>query len=149
MSKIKIKGLDQLQSWVKQYPQIVHKHLKIAVGRAALELIDIAKQEAPKDTKLLKKSLRASFFSGGLGASIGTDVKYALFVHEGTKPHTIRPTRKKVLANRKTNQVFGKLVKHPGTKANPFFERTLNEGQDEVNTIFQKALVGIAQEINK
>jgi hypothetical protein len=46
---------------------------------------------------------------------VGTDHWH--FIEFGTKPHIIAVKRKKVLANRATGQVFGKLVKHPGTRA--------------------------------
>jgi hypothetical protein len=53
---------------------------------------------------------------------------YALAVHEGTAPHTIRPRNKKVLCWRPPgggDLVFARQVKHPGTKARPFLRDAL------------------------
>ncbi len=38
----------------------------------------------------------------------------------------IEPKNKRVLANAKLGIVFGKKIHHPGTKANPYFERALH-----------------------
>jgi hypothetical protein len=46
---------------------------------------------------------------------VGTD--HWRFVEFGTRRHLITVKRKKVLANRKTGQVFGKKVNHPGNRA--------------------------------
>jgi hypothetical protein len=62
---------------------------------------------------------------------------YALYVHEGTKAHDIRPKNRKALRFpadggsstlggrvRSGGKVrFAKRVRHPGTKANPFMLR--------------------------
>ena len=46
---------------------------------------------------------------------------YALYVHEGTRPHLIRPRRAKALRFEIGGRtVFAKLVRHPGTRARPF-----------------------------
>ena len=46
---------------------------------------------------------------------------YALYVHFGTKPHIIKPKRKKFLRFEKNNKwIFTKAVNHPGYKGDPF-----------------------------
>lgn len=54
-------------------------------------------------------------------------VPYALFVHEGTRPHDIRPKNASVLAftARDGTQVFTKLVHHPGTKPQRWLAKAL------------------------
>ncbi len=71
----------------------------------------------------------------------GKDAQRALWHHEGTPPHIIRPRNASVLAfywDKAANfarsrvlgagYVFFKLVHHPGTPANPFLVRALYEG---------------------
>jgi phage gpG-like protein len=70
--------------------------------------------------------------SGGLAASIGFRVTgnavivkpsmdYAIFHQLGTKPYTIRPKRKKLLAFQAAGGLaFAKEVNHPGIPARPF-----------------------------
>lgn len=54
-------------------------------------------------------------------------VPYAKFVYFGTRPHIIKPKKMKALANKKSGQIFGKSVNHPGTKANPYIEKAFSE----------------------
>jgi hypothetical protein len=61
-------------------------------------------------------------------------------VEFGTAPHIIRAVNKKVLANTQTGQVFGPVVHHPGTKANPFMERIVAASQPEIEGLFGQAL---------
>jgi hypothetical protein len=61
----------------------------------------------------------------GIHADVGTDVDYALYVEYGTKPHLITSHGNYPLRSR-TGQVFGKVVHHPGTKAQPFLRPSLD-----------------------
>lgn len=59
---------------------------------------------------------------------IGSDVEYAEMVHDGTRPHIIRPRRKRALRFRVGGRVvYAKFVRHPGTRARPFLDRALRE----------------------
>lgn len=62
-----------------------------------------------------------------LWADIGTDVDYGLYVEVGTKPHTIRSHGPWPLRNRRTGQVFGQVVHHPGTRAQPYLRPALDD----------------------
>ena len=53
--------------------------------------------------------------------SVKATARYALYVHEGTRPHTIRPRTAQALRFEVGGRVvFAKVVRHPGTKARPF-----------------------------
>ena len=58
---------------------------------------------------------------------------YAKFVYFGTRPHVIKPKKMKALANKKSGQIFGKSVNHPGTKANPYFEKAKEQLASDVS----------------
>ena len=84
----------------------------------------------PVDTGRLRSSERLSFNLSGANPSfkVSTNVQYAEYVHDGTRPHVIRPRRKQALKFRVGGMtVFAKVVNHPGTRARPFFERALVE----------------------
>ena len=49
-------------------------------------------------------------------------IDYAVYVYYGTKPHEIRPKKKKAL---KTPYGVFTKVQHPGTKAQPYLEDAL------------------------
>jgi hypothetical protein len=54
--------------------------------------------------------------------------QYAGFVHDGTRPHVIRPRRKKALRFILDGQVvIVKKVNHPGTRGRPWLKRALEE----------------------
>jgi hypothetical protein len=62
---------------------------------------------------------------------IGSDAEspdgypYPVGLELGTRPHVIEVRDKKVLANRRTGQIFGKRVNHPGTKPYPWCRAAL------------------------
>ena len=85
-----------------------------------------AKRNCPVDTGLLRNSIYGRVIRHGF--EIGARTNYAAYVELGTRPHLIRARAKKVLANKRTGEVFGKVVHHPGTKAQHFLQNAiLNE----------------------
>ena len=81
----------------------------------------------PVRTGQLRNSMRADHISvTGMTArtAVVADKDYAAAVHDGSKPHIIRPRNKKALAFKVDGRtVFVKEVKHPGAKPNPFLLR--------------------------
>lgn len=89
-----------------------------------------AKQRSPVDTGNLRNSITiqplrvvGSAISGGVSA----DANYAMFVHDGTKPHVIRPKKAGGVLRFTVggSVVFARSVNHPGTKARPFLMNAL------------------------
>ena len=83
------------------------------------------------DTGRLRASIRAEpprIFSLRGSVTVGSDVEYAGFVNDGTRPHQIRPVRAQALRFRVGGRiVYAKVVNHPGTRARPFLDRALRE----------------------
>lgn len=52
---------------------------------------------------------------------------YGLFVEVGTAPHVIRSHGPYPLRNARTGQVFGPIVNHPGTPAQPHLRPALDD----------------------
>ncbi len=62
---------------------------------------------------------------------------YAGFVEFGTAPHEIRPVNASVLAFEAAGKmVFTPLVRHPGTRANPFMERAAEDTRSKAEAVF-------------
>ena len=62
---------------------------------------------------------------------------YAVFVEFGTAPHEISPVNASVLAFEAGGKmVFTPLVRHPGTKPNPFMEREAEDTRSKVESVF-------------
>jgi len=85
------------------------------------------KKKAPKRTGKLRKSIRR--VRRGFEAYVFPTVPYAMFVEYGTRPHLIRPVRASVLrfVSRSGQVVYTRLVRHPGTKPQPFIRETAEE----------------------
>jgi len=91
----------------------------------------VAKKEAPVDKWILRKSIQYTIYPNHW--LVYSPLSYAVFVHEGTKPHIIRAVKKKSLYREKAwVGYFAKSVKHPWTKANPFFTRAVEQTKDKV-----------------
>jgi hypothetical protein len=91
----------------------------------------MARAQAPMGTGpkagRLKRSIKVyqhRRYTLGQGLKVGTSVPYAIYVHEGTRPHTIRPKNPGgalVFAPKGgTRVVITRKVNHPGSKPNRF-----------------------------
>ncbi len=78
------------------------------------------------DKGRLRSSLRWKMHRDVLGlvGLVGTDVEYALFVHKGTRAHTIRAKNGKALYWKGAAHPV-RQVQHPGTKGQPFLTNAL------------------------
>lgn len=80
----------------------------------------------------LRNSIRA-FRESDESILVGPTAPYAEYVEEDTRPHVIRSTGPWPLRNRRTGQVFGPVVNHPGTTGQHFIRDTaLRLGRVEV-----------------
>lgn len=114
---------------------LVEKNKKNAMSRVVLQGEAIAKREAPVRQGHLRRTITSRVESGGDRGRIGTNAKYARAVHEGMKPRVIKATRAKALFWPGARHPV-KSVKHPGSRANPFFDRT----RDRLRPIAEREL---------
>ena len=141
--KVSIINLQQLQAALAFYPAIATPIVQSAI---------VASQAVmAKFTNASTVPIRTGYLSQNWGWDVGNlqarwypKAAYAPYVEFGTAPHEIRPVNKRVLANAKTGEIFGTLVHHPGTKANPFMERIVAAAQPAVDILFGQALDKIA-----
>lgn len=91
------------------------------VRQAAQEIRNEAMQRTPVNTGALRSAWQVREQKNIVGGvvEVMNETEYASAVEYGTRPHTIKAMNKKVLANKRTGQVFGPVVNHPGTKARP------------------------------
>ena len=62
---------------------------------------------------------------------------YAAYVVKGTAPHEIRPVNASILAFEVGGKlVFTPIVRHPGTKPNPFLEKAAEDARSKVAEVF-------------
>lgn len=145
---IRVEGLKELSVRLKKLDSDVRRKELDNAGRAGARLIrDTAKLLAPTRSGLLHDAIifrkqrdKSTTYSTTYAVGIGSKAWYAHFIEYGTAPHTIRAKRARVLAQRPTSfvvtrqtvgGVFGTVVEHPGTRAQPFL-RPAWEGKKKV-----------------
>ncbi len=90
-----------------------------------------AKKETPVDNWILRKSIKYTVHND-FGV-VYSNLFYAPFVHEWTRPHLIKPVKKKSLFRIDEEWGhFAKVVHHPWSKANPFFKRAVENKQEKI-----------------
>lgn len=145
--KIKIEGMDELINAFEKAPDKMVNELEKAVKKTLLTIQSNSIKEAPANKEIGQGArLRQSFFirmENKLSGVLYNRQPYALYVHEGTRPHEIRPKNKKVLANRRTGQFFGKVVHHPGTRPNPFFVRAIERSKNIIQKNFEDVIKAV------
>lgn len=172
---IQIQGLEELKAAFAKYPQLSIKYITQALDQSGNVLLKYSQLATQATLPQKTGKLRSAFVYriDGLRGTFYVDpsqAPYAIFVHEGTKPHDIYPVRAMALAfpwvtrgyvasksgrMRYTvndrGMVFFKHVHHPGTAAHPFMEAIAVQSGPEIVTAFQNAfdqlLNGIATKI--
>jgi hypothetical protein len=147
--KVTIPNLKQMQKAFADAPQDMYREANTAIRSSIIKVEQIATMEAPVDTHTLQGSLKHGFVWGPLYGAVGPTVNYALYVHEGTRPHIIRYKKRGRggLYNKRTRQGFGRVVHHPGTKPNRFMKRAADQSQRDIDKFFKDALERVVNNI--
>lgn len=90
-------------------------------------LLALAKADAPKETGRLARSLHMRVVLGRAPyVLVGSNLRYAQMVHDGTRPHIITPDKAKTLRFKHRGRViYAQVVHHPGTRPNRYLTRHL------------------------
>lgn len=147
---IKIQNLDQLKAAFLKAPAIATAEYGRAIEKTAYKIETDAKRNAPVNKQSGGGNLRqliSNKMTGKASAIIESKAKYSEYVDQGTRPHIIRVRNARVLANRRTGQFFGRVVKHPGTRAQPYFTNAVSSGEKFINTELSTALINILNSI--
>lgn len=154
-SQIKVEGGKELAKLLRTLPdKVADKLMKNATLAGGRRLAKAIKNKAPVDTGRLRDSIKSKLdrtskytFTVNIGPT-GKGRFYAHLVEFGSAPHVIKSKRKRVLSN--GQEIFGKIVKHPGTAAQPFMRPALDESADDVIKHVSKNLGrGIEREAKK
>lgn len=105
--------------------------------------LNAAKVRSPVDTGQLRNSHRAGpirVSRGVVTADVEVVQDYALAVHEGSRPHVIRPRRVKALTFKLpgVGRVFAKSVNHPGTKPRPWLLNAARENASRLGFVVEE-----------
>lgn len=94
----------KFNKFLSDAPDKVHRAIRNVIYKVTLLVERGAKINAPVDTGRLRASISTSIFP--MNASVQTNVKYAIYVHEGTRYVSARPFMKDA-ANDVEKQVAG------------------------------------------
>ena len=102
---------------------------------------------APWKTGKLARSLDIDIDEKG-EARIRALAPYAKFVIEGTRPHKIYPMNASCLVFKSAGGglVFTRLVRHPGTKPDPFLTRALDKAREKVDEVWAELFLELVEE---
>ena len=120
------------------------RNLRLAVEASAVEVATTAKMEHRYKQRngRLKDAVQTAVGESGMEAHIyldGNIAPYAVFIHEGIKPHDIFPNRRKVLRWVDGNKfLFAKRVRFPGWAADPFIYDAFESNQETIMNIFDR-----------
>lgn len=94
-------------------------------------VVNRAKILCPVDTGRLRASIQGEArrtWALRPQFTVFSEVEYAPYVNDGTRPHVIRPKNAKALRFVVDGQVvFARVVNHPGTRAKPFLDRAVRD----------------------
>jgi HK97 gp10 family phage protein len=148
--QVKLIGLEELKTGLRLAPALMIKETSKAVQKTILTIQSNAMKEAPVNKQTGGGTLQqriTSKMTSILRGEVISNAKYSAYVEAGTRPHPIAIVNKKVLANRRTGQFFGKLVQHPGTRANPFMMRAIEKSKQKMLEFFKTAIVNVFKTI--
>jgi len=146
--------------------------IEVDVSTRGLDFEEVAKilDEETKQhliKRLAKVAYHGAFYTapwktGKLARSIVTEIEdgeakiqalapYAKFVVEGTRPHEIHPAGANVLVfkAKSGDLVFTRLVRHPGTKPNPFLQRAVDNARDQIDDIWAELFEDLVEEASE
>lgn len=161
MIETKLIGFEALQKRLQKLPgNIAEKHLRSAVLAGAAVVRKDAQARAPKESGRLAKSIKAKFIKGNdrneKRYGVCVMAPHAHLIELGTRPHFIKPKKKRALAfggrgwvtgsSRAGSMVFegyGTVVKevfHPGNRANPFLRAALESNTSAIESAIHRRL---------
>lgn len=154
--KIETKGFDAISERLGRSHPLIRGGMNRMLRRVGRMLVPALKDNTPVRTGKLRASTRFQVQGSGdnqrlevrQGARTETGVFYRPFVTDGTGPHEIRPVNRQALRFQIGGRtVFAKRVMHPGTRANPYHKRTVQEQRSEIQAIANEEARRLAQRV--
>lgn len=139
---VSIQGLDLAIDAFRRAPAVVQATL----GSAVMDAAEIIRDEAQSRhrytsrTSAIERSVTVRR-SGATSAEVFLDraiAPYAGYVHEGTRPHLIAPTRRSALRwTTPQGFAFARRAQHPGTRPDQFLYEAARAKQSAVEQRIQ------------
>jgi hypothetical protein len=158
MIVVQLQSLDDVIAAFRRAPALVIGELNQAIHVSALVVQRMARKEAPADRGILRNSIKISFrpLSATVAPS-GASAKYAVPVHEGSKPHF--PPIKALTGKEEALDLWARRhgipawavarsIARKGTKANPFMQRAAEAAEGDIVAAFDVAVGNITRGVS-
>lgn len=124
------------------YKRTLEPNLNKALDKSANNIWRKSKEMSPVDTNTLRGSISINKSRREFKRAVGSSVKYAVFVHEGTRPHfpPIKALEGWARRHKISPFVVARSIARKGTKAVPFLEKPLNESFKDIVGFIEEAL---------
>lgn len=142
--KVEIPNLEKFREALKKWPSISAPIINRAIRKSIYDIQAKTIVVTPHRTQRLRGSFQVAF--GPLMGILRPTVEYAIWVHEGTRPHIIRPVNAKALFWKGADHPVAS-VKHPGTRPNRFMVAGVAAAQQTVIQNFSNALNEIVRKV--
>ena len=133
MIKINTNEIDKFAVELIELSEKSRDNVQKAIKKSAFNIEAKAKNNLKANRSVVTRHLTRNVGTqmGDLEATIHTsNVKYAIIVEKGSKPHIIRPKNKKALYWEGAKRPV-RLVNHPGSKAKPFLIPAFESEKDK------------------
>ncbi|RMD70287.1 MAG: HK97 gp10 family phage protein [Cyanobacteria bacterium J149] len=138
--KVHVEGLDKLEKAL----QIAPKKTLIEMDKAVKSIVTLLEAEAKKATPVDRGTLRSKIESKvkGLKGTVKAKTDYAVFVHEGTRPHFPHIKAIEGWARQHGIEPFlvARAISRKGTKARPFFEIAFKKSKGNIQKVLSKLI---------
>ncbi len=150
--EIEIENLNEIRELFRSYPKVANEEINKGLLKSGKLIVGTEKREVPIGvTNHLRQSIGMRLMRNSI--IIVPKKKYAIPVHDGTKPHYVSvnnprsPLRIWAIKKGLNPYAVQKKIMRKGTKANPFVDRTINMTNIKVRKIFVDVLERIIKRI--
>ena len=133
MIKINTNEIDKFAVELIELSEESRDNVQKAIKKSAFNIEAKAKNNLKANRSVVTRHLTRNVATqiGDLEATIHTsNVKYAIIVEKGSRPHIIRPKNKKALYWEGAKRPV-KMVNHPGSRAKPFLIPAFESEKDK------------------
>lgn len=154
--KFQFRNLEQVTAAAAKAPDVFLRNMVIATKISARDVQNTAraKHRFRSRSGLTELAIDTNVLVNGSGGIVGEVFlnegvsSWGRYVHEGTKPHVIRPRNKKWLRwPAGSGFRFAKTVMHPGTKPDQFIYEAGYANQAHINDVFNRYVDRAAREV--
>lgn len=140
--------LERLVKAFSFVPDKMRAELNATIKQSIFLLLRIARPLVPVDQGYLRGPAMQTEFSDLKGALVNR-APYAIFVHEGTRPHFPPLAAIEGWADRHgiPPYLVARSIASKGTKRHPFFDDAAKEGEGQIQKFFDSALEKIIKGI--